>query len=178
MPRLIEPPRIEVEHSPALSLTARPGDGSIRGRKIAILLAPGVEADSVSKTRDALAKAGAVVRLVAHAWARSRQRAARRSRPTARWRRCPRSSSTPSSSRTARRRPNALASLGQALEFIKDQYRHCKAILMLGTGRKVVEGAGVIAAKEDWAMASDVKAFIQAVGRHRNWDRAIDPPKV
>jgi len=68
--------------------------------------------------------------------------------------------------------------LGQALEFIKDQYRHCKPILMLGAGRKVVEGAGVLVAKEDWALANDVKAFIGAVGRHRNWDRAMDPPQV
>ena len=39
MPRLVEPPTPEVTVSPALSLTARPGDGSIRGRKIAILVA-------------------------------------------------------------------------------------------------------------------------------------------
>ena len=37
------PPRPEVKRSPALSLTFRPGDGSIRGRKVAILIAPGVE---------------------------------------------------------------------------------------------------------------------------------------
>ena len=43
MPRVIEPPAPEVNRSPALSLTARPGDGSIRGRRIAILVAPGVE---------------------------------------------------------------------------------------------------------------------------------------
>ena len=36
-----------------------------------------------------------------------------------------------------------LAALGQALEFLKDQYRHCKPILMLGAGRKVVEARGV-----------------------------------
>jgi hypothetical protein len=49
---------------------------------------------------------------------------------------------------------------------------------MLGAGREVVEGAGVPVAKEDWALASDVKAFVRGVGRHRNWDRAKDPPRV
>ena len=37
-----------MRQSPALSLTARPGDGSIRGRRIAILVAPGVDGDSVA----------------------------------------------------------------------------------------------------------------------------------
>jgi catalase len=71
-----------------------------------------------------------------------------------------------------------LALLGHALEFVKDQYRHCKPILMLGAGRKVVEGAGVLVSREDWALASDVGAFVRALGRHRNWDRAVDPPQV
>ena len=48
MPRVVEPPAAEVSRSPALSLTARPGDGSIRGRRIAILVAPGVDGDSVA----------------------------------------------------------------------------------------------------------------------------------
>jgi catalase len=72
-----------------------------------------------------------------------------------------------------------LALLGQALEFIKDQYRHCKPILMLGAGRSVVEGAGVLVGKgEDWALTGDAKAFVEALGRHRNWDREVDPPVV
>jgi putative intracellular protease/amidase len=65
MPRLIDPPRPEVEKSPALSLTFRPGDGGIRGRKIAILTAAGVDGGSVTRTRAALTNAGAVVRLIA-----------------------------------------------------------------------------------------------------------------
>ena len=76
------------------------------------------------------------------------------------------------------RAAEGLAALGQARDFIKEQFRHCKQILTLGTGRKVAERAGVVAAKQDWALVSDVRAFIQAVGRHRNWDRAVDPPKV
>jgi catalase len=81
----------------------------------------------------------------------------------------------PDGERAAKR----FALLGHALEFIKDQYRHCKAILMLGTGRTVVEGAGVLVGHgEDWALTTDVSAFIQAVGRHRNWSRAMDPPQV
>jgi catalase len=179
MPRLMEPPRTKVEQSPALSLTARPGDGSIRGRKIAILIAPGVEGGSVTNTQDDLVKAGAVVRLVA-ARLGSVEAAdgAPSIEPDATLETMPSvlfdAVVVPDGEEAAER----FALLGQALEFIKDQYRHCKPILMLGAGRKVVEGAGVLVAKEDWALANDVKAFIGAVGRHRNWDRAMDPPQV
>ena len=44
MPRVLEkPPAPEVTVSPPLSLMARPGDGGIRSRKVAILVADGVE---------------------------------------------------------------------------------------------------------------------------------------
>jgi catalase len=72
-----------------------------------------------------------------------------------------------------------LSRLGQVREFLKDQYRHCKPILMLGTGDQVVEAAGVPTRDtSDWAIARDVEAFIRAMGKHRNWDRATDPPGV
>jgi catalase len=43
LPLAMDPPQPEVTESPALSLLARPGDGSIAGRKVAILVAPGVD---------------------------------------------------------------------------------------------------------------------------------------
>ena len=65
MPRAIETvPAAEVMSSPALSLFALPGDGGIATRKIAILVANGIEGESVSEVMDALTDAGAVVRLL------------------------------------------------------------------------------------------------------------------
>ena len=65
------------------------------------------------------------------------------------------------------------------LEFLKDQYRHAKPILMLGTGRAVLEEAGVpVDDDTDWAIASQAASFIDALRKHRNWDRQIDPPPV
>ncbi len=50
---------------------------------------------------------------------------------------------------------------------------------MLGAGERVVEAAGVpIRDGSDWAIVRDITAFIDAVGKHRNWDRATDPPRV
>jgi catalase len=180
MPRLIDPPAVEVEQSPALSLTFRPGDGSIRGRRIAILMAPGLEGGSVKETEAALVKAGAVVRkLAARLGPVPVEGDGEAIEPDATLETMPSvlfdAVVVPDGQEAAKN----LALLGHALEFIKDQYRHCKPILMLGTGRTVVEGAGVLVGKgEDWALARDVKAFVKAAGRHRNWDRAQDPPLV
>jgi catalase len=77
------------------------------------------------------------------------------------------------------RAADELRSLGHALEFLKDQYRHCKPILMLGAGEGVVKAAGVPTDDEsDWAMVRAVPGFMEAVGKHRNWDRATDPPRI
>ncbi len=179
MPRLMEPFAAKPGQSKALSLTARPGDGSIRGRKIAILLAPGVAARSVTDTRDDLVKAGAVVRLVAaRLGAVDTARGEQPIEPDTTLETMPSVLFDAVVIPDGEQGAEGLARLGQALEFIKDQYRHCKAILMLGAGRKLVEGAGVLIADDDWALAEDIKDFIQAVGRHRNWDRASDPPQV
>ena len=48
-----------------------------------------------------------------------------------------------------------------------------------GAGQRVVEAAGVPTGDgSDWALVRDLPAFVQAIGRHRNWDRATDPPGV
>ena len=36
-----------------------------------------------------------------------------------------------------------LAKRGQALEFLKDQYRHCKPILLIGAAQALLEAAGI-----------------------------------
>ena len=65
MPRALERPRKpEVESSPALSLFARPGDGGIRTRRIAILVADGIDGEAVKALHAGLLEAGAVPRIV------------------------------------------------------------------------------------------------------------------
>nr|MDP9121733.1 catalase HPII [Acidobacteriota bacterium] len=67
----------------------------------------------------------------------------------------------------------ALSHLGQALEFIKDQCRHCKPILVLGAGEAVASEAGIpLDDPEDWAIVRELPAFVAAIGKHRNWNRA------
>jgi len=174
MPRLAKAPKVEVSVSPALSLTARPGDGSLRGMQVAILIAAGVSARSVESVRKPLLEAGAVVRLVAPRLGRLDALEAEATLET-----------MPSVLFDAVVVPDGaegaddLGSLGQALEFLKDQYRHAKPILHLGAGISVLEEAGIPADDDsDWAVVSEVSAFLEALARRRNWDRQIDPPPV
>ena len=80
-----------------------------------------------------------------------------------------------------------LAAVGHTAEFVKDQYRHCKAILALGDGARLLQAAGIPAPSgDDGALvvvpeakaAPGLKSFVAALASHRNWDRATDPPKV
>jgi catalase len=83
-----------------------------------------------------------------------------------------------------------LGNLGQAAEFVKEQYRHCKPILVLGEGQDLVENSGVpltLPAGEpdpglllfpDEQIESALEQFIAAIAKHRHFAREIDPPPV
>ncbi|MGH6608926.1 MAG: catalase, partial [Burkholderiaceae bacterium] len=61
LPRVLSKPiKPEVTESRALSLFARPGDGSIRTRRVALLVANGVDAEPVQAVYEALSEQGAV----------------------------------------------------------------------------------------------------------------------
>lgn len=82
----------------------------------------------------------------------------------------------------------ALTQSGQALEFIKDQYRHCKPLLVLGAGRQLLDAAGIPAQLADGKpdpgllFADDAarakREFIAAIEKHRHFERQTDPPRV
>ncbi|QOY61661.1 catalase [Lysobacter sp. H21R4] len=191
MPRaLANPPAPEITRSPALSLLARPGDGGIRTRKIAMLVADGVDGEAVASTQAALLAAGAVPRLVGS-----------RIGPVK-----PAAGDTLDADASMENEPSvlfdalvlpageagiaALARDGHTAEFIKDQYRHGKTILALGGSRSLLDDAGIpvtlvdgspdpgILVGAEESLTSSVKAFIEAVARHRHPERETDPPRV
>ena len=177
MPRVVPPPEVEVTTSPALSLTARPGEGGVRGRKVAILVAGGVDAASVTGPRDALTEAGAVVRVLAARLGVVEAAGGDDLEPDATFETMPSvlfdAVVVPDGEEAA----GELAALGHVLEFLRDQYRHCKPILIAGAGEQVLAAAGIPTDDgADWALTREVPAFAEAIGRHRNWDRATDPP--
>jgi catalase len=85
---------------------------------------------------------------------------------------------------------DALGEQGLALDFVKEQYRHCKAMLVLGEAQRLTEAAGILAGSahgepdpgvvvaDNGALKSALPAFIKAVGRHRHFERQTDPPLV
>jgi catalase len=180
----------EVSVSPALSLFARPGDGSIATRRIAILVADGVDGEAAKVLHEGLAAVGAVARYVG-----IRLGAVKTARGDAL-----------EAEVTLETMPSVLfdavavvggkdavvqlGNVGHALEFIKDQYRHAKPILALGEGAELVENAGapanlpsgeadpgMLIAKHGGAREA-LPAFIRAIARHRHHERETDPPAL
>ena len=82
----------------------------------------------------------------------------------------------------------ALANIGQAVEFVKDTYRHCKPILAVGAGTQLLEAAQLPAElpngePDPGLLASGVadegvRHFIAAIAKHRHFERQTDPPRV
>jgi catalase len=191
MPKALKSvPAPEVAVSPMLSLFARPGDGSIATRRIAILVADGVDGEAAQALHKGLTEARAVPRYVGIRLGQVK---------TA-------NGGTLEAEVTLETTPSVLfdavailggkeavarlVSVGHALEFIKDQYRHAKPMLALGEGLELLERAGasaslpsgkpdpgvVVAKHGDGPKA--LPAFIKAIARHRHHEREVDPPAV
>jgi len=188
LPRALQQaPRPEVDSSPALSMMARPGAAGVATRRVAVLIEQGFDAASIA-AHSALLEQGAVPRFVA-----------------------PRLGTFTASDGTAvaaeisieagpavvydavvlpgGAAAEALAANGQAKEFVKDMYRHCKAILVVGEAELILEAAGIPANLPDGsedpglitANAGDapaIDAFILAIAQHRVFERETDPPAV
>ena len=180
----------EVTVSPSLSLLARPGDGGIRTRKVAILIADGVDAASIAVLQAALLDAGAVPRLVA----------SRLGSFTAA------TGETLASDATTENSPGflfdalilpegaaaveALAADPHTGDFIRDQYRHGKNILVLGASEALLVDAGIPLALPDGsedsglivaetAHVSDACAsFMAAIAGPRHAERERQPARA
>jgi catalase len=180
--------RPEVKRSPPLSLLARPGDGSIRTRRVAILVADGVEASTLRQLHEALSAQGAVPRFVGPRLGAVETSDGENIDVEVTL------EATPSVLYDAVVLPDGeaavemLGSIGLAPEFIKDQYRHCKTILALGAGAKLLDRAmiprelpggeadpGILIAGAGRDTAGN---FIAAIARHRHLERYADPPRV
>jgi len=174
----------EVAKSPALSLTARPGDGSIRTRRVALLVADGANGAALKTLAQRLSERGAVPRFVGSHLGPVASSAGdiEVDVPV---------DAAPSVLFDAvviagGKAAENLAGDGRMVEFVKDQYRHCKAILALGEDSVVLAKAGIRPASGDSGLivgAEDdidtaVTAFERAVGRHRAFERESDPPRV
>ncbi len=147
LPRaLAKPPAPEVRKSPALSLLGLPGECGIRTRQIAIVVADGVHRASIAAIQAALMAEGAVGHFVGPRVGKfvaddGAEIEADKSMEN-----------SPSVLFDALVLPDGIKAIetlardGHTMEYLKDQFRHCKPILVLGASTKLLEMAGIRAA--------------------------------
>ncbi|MBC7841610.1 MAG: catalase [Gemmatimonadaceae bacterium] len=178
----------EVLLSPTLSLTARPGDGTIATRKVALLVADGIDADQVRAAQQSLAEYGAVSRLVA----------VRLGGVTAS------DGSTLDADLTMENTPSAafdgiilpdgddvVAALlrdAHTIDYVKDQYRHNKTLLVHPSSDAILKACGIPltpVAGDDGLIrtgteddAGTIVDFAAALSAHRHFARETDPPTI
>jgi len=191
MPRATKkPPKPEVDVSPALSLFARPGDGSIRTRRVAILVADGVDGDAARMLHAGLLEQAAVPRYVGARLGAVQTEQGDSIEVEVTFETTPSVLFDAVAVPGGRLAIDALSNIGHAVEFLKDQYRHAKPILALGAGTVLIENAGVAATlpsgkpdpgvltAREGAVTKVLPAFVKAIGRHRHHEREMDPPAV
>jgi len=169
-------------------LFARPGDGSIRTRRVAILVADGCEGESLVALADRLTAEGAVPRFVSTTLGSVQPSDGDAIEVDVSLEAAPAVLYDALVLPDGAEALEALRADGRTLEFIKDQYRHCKPILALGAGEQLLRACGIDAALPDGQcdpgliIASDTSAvpedFVAAIAKHRHFARETDPPRV
>ena len=191
MPRALAHPQApELTHSPALSLMARPGQTGVVAKKVAVLIAPGVVSKSVLAVHKALLDAGAVPKFVA-----PRIGAVKTA-----------DGNTLTADASLENEPGflfdalvlpdgdaavaVLAKDAHTMEFICNQYRHCKTILVLGSSVSLTDMAGASATLPSGAADPGmifeagmntqkcIDDFLAAMVLHRHFIRESNPPAV
>jgi catalase len=178
-PRNMKP---EVKVSPTLSLTARPGDGSIRTRCIAILVANGVVGAPLEALHRKLADEGAVPRFIGARLGTVRGADGRDLDVEVTLETAPSVLFDAVVIPDGEAGVRELAGIGHAVDFVKDQYRHCKTILVLGAGEQLLKAANITKGDAGLLKGADASkaaaGFIAAVAKHRHFERQTDPPMI
>jgi catalase len=170
-----------VARSQALSMASTVKD-SAETRKVAILAADGVDGDEIDAMRRALLAAGAVPKIVAPHGGSLK----------------PGAGAAPAVDFTlltvgsvlfdavfipgGAASTSALAGDATAVLFVREAYKHCKAVAASGTGLAVLEAAGVdardVLARREGVNAQLTGAFIEAIAQHRDWGREAKAQNV
>ncbi|NMM09879.1 MAG: catalase [Polaromonas sp.] len=177
----------KVDEDPALRMVGRPG-GSVKTRKVAILVADGVETATLRRIQQDLVDAGALCKLIAPhlgsvGTTTGRQLAVDHTFAT-----------MPSVMFDAVLIPGgsdsaaALCGLGEAVHFVLEAYKHCKTICAVNDGVQLLSTLGfslgenpdLISVPTPGVLITDVRKvldgmvsqdFMTAIALHRHWDR-------
>ncbi|MBI2768183.1 MAG: catalase HPII [Burkholderiales bacterium] len=173
--------KLPLEASPALGMEG--SGGGIQTRKVAILVADGVETGAMKVVQQALQDAGAVCKVVGPrlgfvSTSSGQQLAVDHTfvnMPSVMFD----AVLVPSGAAHAK----ALAHTGDAVHFVLEAFKHCKAICVIGEGVELLRSmgvtdapgapAGVLVGKGEPAQRIPLaQEFIAAIGKHRHWGRA------
>lgn len=180
-----------VEDSPALSMERTKRPGTIKGRKVAVLVDAGFDHDAFGRVKEALMKEGADVKVISMfrgmlKSADGKEIEVDKSHIT-----------TGSIMFDAvfvpggKQSVEALKGQGDALHFINEAFKHCKPIGAVGEGVELLKASqitgvdvasknaverseGVVTLRErsdNASMSEFTKGFIDAIAQHRHWMR-------
>jgi catalase len=179
-----------IERSEAISMENTRKD-TIKGRKIAILAAQGVDMESLSQVKQSLEQAGAHVEVISKNKGMLQGAGGKEVMVDKNY------VTTGSIMYDAvyvpggRSSVDMLKSQGEALHFVNESFKHCKALAAYGEGVELLNGAhlkgvqlatnhdqknmfsdmGVVSARNGASMDAFTSEFIQAISQHRHWER-------
>ena len=177
-----------LQASAGLSLFARPGKYTHKGRRVAVLVTAEADLEQLSQIHQLLRQDAVVSVFVAprlgtmgqHKGTRIEAETSLEAMPSVVWDAMV--MMVPEASLPA------LCANGQVVEFFKDQYRHCKPIWLLGAGSQWLTAVGVPAIAKnrpdpglvisESADSEALKRFLNAIRQHRHFDREMNPPVV
>ncbi|MEO7391801.1 MAG: catalase [Ramlibacter sp.] len=177
--------KLPIEASPALSMEGGPANGAaLATRKVAVLVAGGVEVGALKAIQQALQDAGASSKIISDhlgfvATSSGQQLAVDHT-----------FSNMPSVMFDAVLVPGGAASVqalarnGEAVHFVLEAYKHCKSICVIGEGVQLLRTLGVAAGEGGPAVPGVVigkndppgrvqlaQDFMAEIARHRHWTR-------
>ncbi len=163
----------QLKQSPALSQMNHLGDVGIKGRKIAVLVADGVDAGNVDHWRKALEAHSARILVLGPTSAPVKAADGKALAVDASMEGMPSVMFDGVVVPGGKKALDALAGSGLAKHFLLEAYKHLKAIAFAAEGKSLVDGLGLKADK-GLLLGDDQKAvdaFVKAVEAHRVWER-------
>jgi catalase len=166
----------------------RPGDGGIRTRAIAVLVADGTDVKDAFAWRTRLEAEGATVTFVGPRLGAVEAAGKQRLEVEQTFATAP--AVTFDACVLAAGSSTALRPLAAANQFLQDIYRHGKTLatvdncapwldaMGIDPDHTAGSGAGIFIAEGDRQSASLVDSFVRAVAGHRHWDRPVRTLRV
>jgi len=182
MPRALQEEVVpEVTESPALSQMARPGEGGIRSRRVAVLVADGSRAADVLAINRSLTDQGAIVRQIGPHVGELTSEEGDMIDADGSFENEPGVMYDAIAVAGGQAAARMLAADMKACEHVRDAWMHGKPLLFVGEARQVWEAASPGFPVDDdpaWIdcdapAGAPLEAFATALSRHRNFDREV-----